>query len=301
MGVYLEKTKEPLEIPKAFDAVIGAEGFEALRFMDDAVYDDEAKGYNTYKLVTKNGVFVLKKSADEESFSDEVKHYGLLKGLPVPKLLGAAEGFLLMGFVEGNDLKRPDDNGVKAAAESLAAIMNAHPMGRDCERGRYERYLKRLEKRAALISGDDELSAAFRVFYERQKEIPLTLSNADLLPLNVLYDGERAVIIDWEFGGFMPYALDIARFTAHGLAEGAASPFSITQEQKKLFEDTVYGRLTVKPERAVYDRDLTLARFNEYVEILEYYFMEPGAERGATFNWYYPEAKRLAAVISAGI
>ena len=299
MGVYLEKTKEPLEIPKAFDAVIGAEGFEALRFMDDAVYDDEAKGYNTYKLVTKNGVFVLKKSADEESFSDEVKHYGLLKGLPVPKLLGAAEGFLLMGFVEGNDLKRPDDNGVKAAAESLAAIMNAYPMGREYERGRYEVYLKRLERRAAVLVDEPELAAAFRVFFERQKEIPLTLSNGDLLPINVLYDGKKATLIDWGFGGFLPYALDIARFTAHSTGSGEVTSFRMSDAQKKLFSQLVYEGLSVKPAKAVYERDLLLARFNECVEILEYYLNDPEAVRDRVFEHYYPMAKMLANEITA--
>ena len=297
MGVYLEKTEELPEIPEALRRIIGTDDHALLRFMDDEVYDDEAKGYSVYKLVTGDRAFVLKKSESAEDFRDEVKHYSLLKGLPVPEFLGAADGFILLSFVEGADLKKPTDDGIRAFAKSLTAIMNAYPMGRDHERGRYDVYLKRLEKRAAFISCKPELSSAFSVFLERQREIPLTLSNGDLLPINALYDGEKAVIIDWEFGGFMPYSLDIARFFAHGRVSGKASPFRMTDEQKRLFVDLVYGGLTVKPPRAVFDRDVLLAEFNEYVEILEYYFRETTAERGETFRDYYPRAKELAALI----
>ena len=298
MSVILEKVKEPLEIPEALKSVIRTKDFEAFRFVDNVLDGDEPKIYNAYKIVTSENTFVLKKSEDEEFHEAEKKHYGLLKGLPVPGFYGAAEGFVLLGFVEGDDLLIASDEGVIAAAKSLSEIMNAYPMGRSYEDGRYKKYVKRLEKRAGYLKEEPELARAFSVFFEREKEIPLTLSNADLLPINVLFDGKKATLIDWEFGGFMPYALDIARFIAHGRVSGNGSPFRMTDAQKKLFVDLVYDSLEVKPERSVYDRDILLAEFNECIEILEYYLGDPNVERGDTFKDYYPRAKELAARIT---
>ena len=298
MGVYLEKTNELPEIPGALKAVMGTDGMEAFRFMDDSVYD-EGKGYNTYKLVSASGAFVLKKYGHPEDLNAEVKHYALLKGLPVPRLLGVSDGCILMNYVEGDDLKDPTDAAVCEAAKSLVAVMNAYPMGREYERDRYETYLRRLERRAECLKDEPELARAFALFFERQKEIPLTLSNGDLLPINVLYDGKRATIIDWEFGGFMPYALDIARFIAHSTPNGEVTSFRMSDAQKKLFSQLVYEGLSVKPAKAVYERDLLLARFNECVEILEYYLNDPEAVRDRVFDHYYPMAKMLANEITA--
>ncbi len=297
MSIYLEKIREPLDIPESLKAIVG-EGSEASRFMDDSVYD-EGKGYNTYKLVSASGAFVLKKYGHPEDLNAEVKHYALLKGLPVPRLLGVSDGCILMNYVEGDDLKDPTDAAVCEAAKSLVAVMNAYPMGREYERERYETYIRRLEKRAKYLENEPELKRAFALFYERQKEIPLTLSNGDLLPINVLYDGKKATLIDWGFGGFLPYALDIARFIAHSTPNGEVTSFRMSDAQKKLFSQLVYEGLSVKPAKAVYERDLLLARFNECVEILEYYLNDPEAVRDRVFDHYYPMAKMLANEITA--
>ena len=293
MAIRLEKIKEPLDIPEALVSIVGSDGYEAFRFFDECVYD-EGKGYNTYKIVAGDKAYVLKKYGYPEDLEDEVKQYALLSGLPVPELLGVAEGCILMRFVEGDDLKNPSDDGVRALASSLCAVMNAYPMGSEYERARYEKYLRRLERRAECLKGEPELAAAFSVFYERQKDIPLTLSNGDLLPINVLYDGEKATLIDWEFGGFMPYALDIARFIAHATEDGSVTSFRMSREQKSMFLDLMYEGLEVKPGREIYDRDIRLALLNEYVEILEYYFKNPREERGAVYEMYYPKAVGLA-------
>lgn len=294
MGVYLEKLEDTKELAPTVKKLAGASDFEAYRFCDD--FEGEPKLYTVFKIVTDNGVFVLKKGEDEEYHEAEKKHYALLSGLPAPEYLGESDGYILTRFVSGDDLKTATDDGILAAAKSLAEIMNAYPMGRDYDGERYQRYLRRLEKRAGCLGEEPELARAFKLFFERQKEIPLTLSNSDLLPINVLYDGKRATIIDWEFGGFMPYDLDIVRFVAHGCTNGA-TPFYMTDEQKRLFTDTVYALLTVKPDRERYESDLVLAEFNEYIEILEYYLGDKTVPREGTFEHYYPRALALARVL----
>lgn len=293
MTLILKKPDEAPAIPAAFLSVIGTDAPEILRYFDDSVYDKE-KGYNTYKLTSPKGAFVLKKYAYPEDLEDELKQYSRLLGMPAPKLLGASEGMILMEHVPGDDLKLPTDDGIRAFAKSLTMIMNAYPMGRGYAGERYARYMKRLEKRAGCLENEPKLKAGFALFCERQKDIPLSLSNADLLPINVLYDGEKATVIDWEFGGFLPYALDIARFIAHSRENGEVTGFRMTEAQKRLFVDLVYGGLENKPSREAYDRDIRLALLNEYVEILEYYLGDPTAERGAVYNDYYPRANRLA-------
>ena len=291
MGVYLEKNDDKTELAGPLLKIAGVSLFDAYRFCDD--FEGEPKLYSVWKIVTDGGVFVLKKPEDDESYSAEIEHYRLLKGLPAPEFLGAADGYVLTRFAEGEDLKTASDGGVTAAARSLAAIMNAYPPGRDFPRERYDVYIKRLRRRASSLKDEPELAAAFRVFLDRQLEIPLTLSNSDLLPINVLFDGERAVIIDWEFGGFMPYSLDVIRFTAHGCEDGS-TPFYMTEAHKKLFHDTVYGLLETRPDRARYDRDLLLGELNECVEMLEWYFNDPTAERDGVFRYYYERARALA-------
>ena len=296
MGITLKKAEEGFELPAEFIAIVGND-FEALRFFDDSVYDEE-KGYNTYKIVSGSGAFVFKKYSYPEDRADEEKQYSRLSGLPVPKVLCWGEDCMLMEFAEGDDLKNASEDGVRAFVKSLAAVMNAWPMGRGYGEERYQRYLKRLEKRALCLKDEPELLRAFNIFFERQKEIPLTLSNGDLLPINVLYDGDKATIIDWEFGGFMPYALDIARFIAHCRPNGEVTSFAMTDELKELYLDLVYDAVDVKPAREIYDRDIGLALLNEYVEILEYYLNDPTAERGIVFEDYYPRAKALAREIN---
>lgn len=300
MSIRLDILNEPLDIPRAFLDITGGSEAEISRFFDDCVYD-EGKGYNTYMISSEKGAFVLKRYRYPEDFEAEVRQYERLRGLPVPKLLGASENCILMGFVPGDDLKQPSDDGIRAAARSLAKIINAYPMGRGYEQSRYDRYLKRLEKRAEYLKDEPELKKAFDIFFERQKRIPLTISNADLLPINVLYDGNKATLIDWEFGGFLPYSLDIARFITHCTENGEVTSFRMSGEQKKLFLDLVYEKLFVKPSRDVFDMDVLLARLNECVEILEYYLGDPTVERGAVFELYYPMAKKLAADITANI
>lgn len=293
MSITLRSPDESFALPEAFAPLVGTDDCAVAQFYDDCVYD-EGKGYHTFKITTKDRAFVLKQYAEPEDLEAECRQYALLEGLPVPRLLGRAEKCVLMEFVEGDDLKIASEEGVRALAKSLAAIMNAYPMGRGYAGARYETYLKRLERRALCLADEPLLQKAFALFYERQKEIPLTLSNGDLLPINVLFDGESARIIDWEFGGFLPYALDLARFIAHFRAQGEISSFRLPDEGKALFLDLMYDSLAVKPARDVFDRDIRLAMFNEYVEILEYYLNDKSAERGAVFADYYPRALALA-------
>ena len=85
-------------------------------------------------------------------------------------------------------------------------------------------------------------------------------------------------IIDWGFGGKMPYTLDVARFIAHSTVHKSTFPFYMSDEQKTIFVQRMYERLPEKMDHKQYQIDLELAIFNEYVE-----FMEAKED----FNHYY--------------
>ena len=168
MSITLRSPDESFALPEAFAPLVGTDDCAVAQFYDDCVYD-EGKGYHTFKITTKDRAFVLKQYAEPEDLEAECRQYALLEGLPVPRLLGRAEKCVLMEFVEGDDLKIASEAGVRALAKSLAAIMNAYPMGRGYAGARYETYLKRLERRALCLADEPLLRRAFALFTSVRK------------------------------------------------------------------------------------------------------------------------------------
>ena len=112
------------------------------------------------------------------------------------------------------------------------------------------------------------------------------MSNGDFLQWNVIYDGENVVMIDWGFGGMMPYSLDIARFLAHATETRSTFPFYMNDAQKELFLDRMYEALKTKISREQFNLDVKLATLNEYIEFVEAEEDEDG--------WYLEHAQALA-------
>ena len=107
-------------------------------------------------------------------------------------------------------------------------------------------------------------------------------------------------MIDWGFGGIMPYALDIARLIAHGAEkqEAGGFPFYMDAELRKLFVREQYEGLRQKPDWDRYLMDIKLAAFNEYVEFLEEDLCDPEISREEIEGgYYYKRARELAELI----
>ena len=131
-----------------------------------------------------------------------------------------------------------------------------------------------------------DLRKAYQMFLDRQLTCPCTMSNGDFLQWNVIYDGENVVMIDWGFGGMMPYSLDIARFLAHATETRSTFPFYMNDAQKELFLDRMYEALKTKISREQFNLDVKLATLNEYIEFVEAEEDEDG--------WYLEHAQALA-------
>lgn len=135
-------------------------------------------------------------------------------GPGVPEIYGFAESdgalYMLMEFFEGCRSCRK-----LILADALIETQNRYwgNTGLADVRWTFEqRHAARL-KRAR--PGWGELSEAYQAFLEADRSAPRTLCNDDMLPLDVLEDNDRAVIIDWECAGILLYPCALVRFLAY--------------------------------------------------------------------------------------
>ncbi len=292
MSAYLERFEDVSALREAVRAILGPGDFTAYRFCDDVA--GEHKVYEVFKIVRSDGAYILKRYDDPKRSAAEKAIYARFSpALPVPRALGFTADCMVTSFVPGEDLKNMTDESVSAAALSVAEILNAFPPGYGYDRMDADAEIAYRERRLESLKGEPLLFDAYTKCLKRIKAMPLTLANGDFLPLNCLYDGRRVCIIDWEYGGFLPYALDIGRFLAHS-GEHAVFPYRMTEAQKVLFCDRIYAALREKPDRSVFDRDVQLAVFDEWILILSWYLKNPDEPRDETFSVYSEKEKALA-------
>ena len=292
IGMYEEEVEDK-EIREIAERILPDTSFGKIYRICEQYGEEEAdcREYDVYKLVTPEGDRMLKK-ADKREVSNYEK-YLKQKDFCVPKFYGrwddGADIWIMLESIEGNDLRDMTDELAKAAAKSIVQIQNAfwnHP-----DRERFEVYLERISRRLACIKDEPEIGEAYGLFFERQKTCHRTLSNGDFLEFNVIDKNGQVFIIDWGFGGIMPYSLDLARFIAHATEDRATFPFYMNDEQKRLFLNTVYENLVEKLDYEQYLYDIKLAVLNEYVEFIE---ADEDDDR-----WYYNHARELAREILA--
>ena len=292
MSAFLEKLDDVSALSETVGSILGPGEFSADRFCDD--FADEHKRYDVFKIVHPRGVYVLKHFDRPDRCAAEQAIYALFRAdLPVPRLIGFSGDSMVTEFIEGNDLKEMTDGSVSRAAASVAEIMNAFPPGSGYDRTVAEKEIAYRAKRLACLEGEPLLHRAYTLFLDRMKEMPLTLANGDLVPINCIDDGKRVYLIDWEYGGFMPYALDVGRFLAHS-GEHAVYPYRMNDTQKTLFCDRIYEALHEKPDRSVFNRDVRLAVLDEWIMVLQFYFRDPSVPKDETFFVYSENAKALA-------
>ena len=206
---------------------------------------------------TDAGKYTLKKTGSKEA---QIYAQYLSKGeFHVPQYVGMRQAedadWICMKYVEGNDMRDMTDETTEKAAETLSKIQSyfwTPSMDKAPENEveqRFVEYWKRVLRRASSVADDPILRKAYQMFLDRQLTCPCTMSNGDFLQWNVIYDGENVVMIDWGFGGMMPYSLDIARFLAHATETRSAFPFYMINAQKELFLDRMYEPLKTKISR----------------------------------------------------
>ena len=229
--------------------------------------EDEVREYDVYVIETDAGKYTLKKTGSKEA---QIYAQYLSKGeFHVPQYVGMRQAedadWICMKYVEGNDMRDMTDETTEKAAETLSKIQSyfwTPSMDKAPENEveqRFVEYWKRVLRRASSVADDPILRKAYQMFLD---------------------------MIDWGFGGMMPYSLDIARFLAHATETRSAFPFYMNNAQKELFLDRMYEALKTKISREQFNLDVKLATLNEYIEFVEAEEDEDG--------WYLEHAQALA-------
>ena len=190
----------------------------------------------------------------------------------VPAFLGSARiddsSWFITEYCEGTDLCRCDRARLSRVLDALIGLQDAF-WQRESLYDRcvtMERAQKAVEDRGRFL-GSERLARVYAAFERVFRETPRTLCHDDLLPLNVLANETRAVLIDWEYGGVLPYAGAFARLIAHGREDENAF-FYLTQADRAFAIEYYYERL-LKPHGvsyADYRRTLDYFLFYEYCE-----------------------------------
>lgn len=303
MGLFLDKPQKNFPFLEIYQKLTKPENiyeFSVEQFCDNG--EGELNRYSVYRITANQKHYVLKKSDEQEI--NIYKNFLNSKAFHTPAFYGNIEmegnHWILLEYIEGPDLRDFSVDMAYACAESITTIMNSYWQSDEIEfqqkkcDHRFERYLKRIEKRALCLLNEEKLSKAYQLFIDRQKLCPRTLCNGDFLQYNAIYRNKCVYIIDWAFAGIMPYSLDIARLIAHGTEKRTTFPFYMTNEHRQIYIKEVYKRLSNKPDWKQYLRDIRLSLLNEYVEFIEYELNHPQEERDAIFDYHYNQANDLS-------
>lgn len=193
--------------------------------------------------------------------------------LPVPQLLGTAvvDGHTWHAFEErgGEDLQCLRRETATAAGKSLARL--------------HARFWSespatnvngtRAEKFALVAKHFPELSVALTELADRAASAPSTLCENDLLPMNVLWDGHDATIIDFGHADISPYFGDPARFVAFGKPEGGyyVQPTDAREKFLTQYFEIIRSMAGTTLDRARFDRDIALGEIAELSLVLAAY------------------------------
>lgn len=240
---------------------------DALRAVTQLRAEEDGRPYQVWKLDTDRGSLVLKQTSPEER---EVYEAFFSEGGPAPKVyaFGQWDGklYMLMEFAQGTSMSRCSRIRLQRTLDALITSQErywddqAHGHVGYCFDKSWPNRCKRLE-----YMGD--LSKAYQVYLEAFRTVPRTLCNDDMLPFNVLADDERAVILDWEYAGILPYPCALARLIAFG-EEEPGTLFYMTEADRQFALDYYYEKLIRSKgiSRADFDRTMGLFLFKEYSE-----------------------------------
>lgn len=258
---------------------------------------EDGAPYQVWRIDTDSGSFILKEAKKYEAEVYQTVLTGEKVHTPVLYQTAVADGktWLLMEYVRGGDLCRCTRRKLTLALDALISMQRAAWENRTCANCAYsfEKSLPDRRKRGEYLK-DTELEAAYGKFLEAYSTVPRTLCHDDLLPFNVIASEDRAVLIDWEYGGILPYPTSLARLIAHG-EEAEDALFYMTREDREFAVEYYYDRLLKDMGISHDDWRKTLDYFLFY-EYCEWVYV--GNRYGNTDNpycqKYLPIARRQA-------
>lgn len=247
--------------------------------------------------------FILKRAKDHEAeiyrtFLSSAKSYA-------PRLWASAERggdvFLLLEYVEGENLQRATMRKLAAAVNSLRTMQDEYWGSSPSTVGlSFETSFASLKKRRQYLLSP-LLERHFDEFLSLYEALPRTLCHADLLPFNLIVcrNEERAVLLDWEAGGILPYPESLARLIAHGRTHGEL--FRMTPRQRACAAEMYYARFASR--HAISHREFSRAlSYFVFAETCEWVFLGNKHGRGDCPYYvpYFRAALRMARILDRG-
>lgn len=225
--------------------------------------EEDGEKYNVWRVKVRNSDYILK-----EAKGYELEAYQKFFVLPcdyVPAMFGytayAMKEYILLEYIHGENLQKSTRRKIKCALDSLIDMQNQFWESKNHSDTclHYEKGFLSAEKRGEYLNTDlqREIYAEFLRIY---RSVPRTLCHCDLLPFNVIVSGERAVMIDWEACGILPYPIPLVRLIAHGTEEEGAI-FCMTAEDKR-FAIEYYWENFIRGKGILY---------KEYLDTIDYF------------------------------
>lgn len=253
--------------------------------------EEDNAAYSVWMLDTAEGPVVLKKITQQEQAVYEAFFPG--GGGVVPKIYGFSQGYMLMEYIPGETLSRCTRQKLIHTLDALIQTQEQYWENTKLADVGYS-FSKSYSNRQKRLPYMEDLGACYEAYLEEFRTIPRTLCNDDMLPFNVLVSNDRAVILDWEYGGILPYPCSLARLLAYG-EETEGALFYMTREDQRFAVDYYYENLI--RHRGIsfedYLHTMKLFFFKEYSEWI-YCANSSGDRSGEYYIKYSQMARKLA-------
>jgi hypothetical protein len=260
--------------------------------------DDEL--YRVWKIEANNSSYILKEAKGDEKYlysaiPDVCKEY-----LPFvyQTITMDKKTYLLMEYVEGENLCRCDRARLTLALDALMALQQEtwEMPATGFLKNTFKASLARRQNRGKYLN-DALLEEAYDKFMAVYNSIAKSLCHDDLLPFNIITNDRKAVLIDWEVGGMLPYPTSFARFIAH-TQEDTEAMFYMAAADKSFAIDYYYKNLLEK-KGISYSEWLYILECFLFYEYCEWVFVgnKYQATDGEYYKKYLPLAKQQAAKI----
>jgi thiamine kinase-like enzyme len=138
-----------------------------------------------------------------------------------PEVIHAERGIMVLRFVEGRTFEEAD---LRANVGRLAALLkDCHATVARRLRGPANTFwvFHVIRDYVGLIDADRRYLGIADRLEQAQVALPIVFGHHDLLPGNVMDDGRRLWLIDWEYGGFGTAMFDLANLSSNGGFEPA--------------------------------------------------------------------------------
>ncbi len=133
-----------------------------------------------------------------------------------PEVVHVEPGITVLRFIDGRTFEEAD---MRANIAGIVALLKTchHKVGRKL-RGPANAFwvFQVIYDYVRLIDADEKYLVLSDKLEKTQVPLPIVFGHHDLLPGNVMDDGKRLWLIDWEYGGFGTAMFDLANLSSNG-------------------------------------------------------------------------------------